>query len=445
MQHPRIFKIGVIHRLAPIVGFCPLEQRAQTLALHTFGNFNACKIQNRRREIHIHHQRIGHIPADTPIWITHHQRNANRRLVHKPLIVPSVIAQKIPVIRRVNHQRIVSPTRLIQIIQHPPQIFIHTVNRAIPILHKTLINPILLFPITQALGYIVIIGRQTDIKLHIFSQSRNFSRGKIIAIRLRLGNLNIFKKMRVPRGWRKRPMRRLKLIHQTKRLLTIQILQKFKRHIRRYIRSIPLLYDFFPIIDIRRIKIHALPGMNTPRIKPARILSDMILAKQRGLVPLGLKQFGKRRHIRIQILNRIGPLGISPNTVNMRKTSRQHRTPRRRAQRIGRKTIVKPRTLIPNAIQIGRMQNRIAITAHLARRVVIGHHKQNIRSLHLHSFTGYQQKTSTRNNTATSQPSAWAAHHSLTVRETASRLPTTHLANRNPASRPSLWHIRSSH
>jgi len=221
------------------------------------------------------------------------------------------------VIRRVNHQRIVGPTRLIQIIQHPPQIFIHTVNRAIPILHKTLINPVLLFPFTQALGYIVIIGRQTNIKLHIFGQSRNLPRRKIIVIRLRLGNLNILKKMRVPGGWRKRSMRRLKLIHQTKGLLTIQPLQKFKRHIRRYIRGVPLLLHLFPIIDIRRVKIHPLPGMNTPRIKPTRILPDMILAKQRGLISRIAKQLGKRRHIRIQILNRIGPLGISPNTVDM--------------------------------------------------------------------------------------------------------------------------------
>ena len=389
MQHPRIFKIGVINKLAPIVGFCPLEQRAQTLALHAFGNLDPCKIQNRRCKIHIHHQRIGHIAAYTPIWITHHQRNANRRLVHKPLVVPPVIAQKIPVIRRVNHQGIVSLIRLIQIIQHPPQIFIHPVNRAIPVLHKTLVNPVLLFYLIQISRYIVIIGCQTDIKLHIFGQSRNFARSKIIAIRLWLRNLNIFKKMRVSRCWRKRPMRRLKLIHQTERLFPIQPLQKFKCHIRRYICGIPLLFHFLPIIDIRRIKIHTLPRMNTPSIKSARILPDMILAKQRGLVSRGAKQLGKCRHIRIQILNRIGSFGISPNTVDMRKTSRQHRAPRRRAQRIGRKTIVKPRALIPNAVQIGRMQNRIAITAHLARCVIIGHHKQNIRSLHSHSFTGW--------------------------------------------------------
>ena len=386
MQHPGIFKIGVINGLAPVGGFAAFEQGAQALALHAIGNFDPCKIEDRRREIHVHHQRVCHMPANAGVWIPHHQRNADGRFVHKPLVVPTVIAQKIPVVRRVNHQRIARLIRFVQIVEHAPQVFIYPANRAVPILHEPLIDPVLLLPRIQSLGQVVVILGKADVELHILGQRCNFARGKIILVRLGHGNLDIAKEVRVSGRGRKWPVRRLELIHQAKGLVPIQFPQEREGHIRGYICGVALLFHLFAIVDIRGVKIHALAGVDTPRIESAGILPNVVLAKQCGAIAGGAQQFGKGRHVGIQMLDGVGAFRIAPNAVDVRKASGQHGAAGGRAQGVGRKTVVEPRALVADAVEVGRLQDRIAVAAHFVRGVVIGHDEQDIGSLHFFSF-----------------------------------------------------------
>ena len=99
------------------------------------------EIQNRGRKIYVLHHVLVHAAARLQARIAHDQRHAQRRLVHKALVVPAVLAHEVAVVGGVDDERIVGQPALVQIVEHAAQVFIHAGRRAIVVLHESLVDP----------------------------------------------------------------------------------------------------------------------------------------------------------------------------------------------------------------------------------------------------------------------------------------------------------------
>ena len=71
------------------------------------GRRSARIVEEQWSEIYIQDEIGVHRPRPNLTWITHEKRHPQRLFVHQPLIEESVVAKKEPLVRRIDHDRVV--------------------------------------------------------------------------------------------------------------------------------------------------------------------------------------------------------------------------------------------------------------------------------------------------------------------------------------------------
>ena len=89
----------------------------------------------------------------------------------------------------------------------------------------------------------------------------------------------------------------LELIDEAEGVLVSHAIEKLQRQITGDVRGVSLDATACTVVDEFRIEILALSGMDTPMIKAARVLADMILAHKSGSVASLLQQLGEGGHL----------------------------------------------------------------------------------------------------------------------------------------------------
>src|SRR6185437_2329670 len=99
--------------------FC---QRKNALALHLGAGGKPGKIKKRRRKIYIQGHLITNCAGGDAFWITDHEWNTDRRLVHQTLVEESPLAEEISVIGRMDDSRVIQNIFLFEIVENAPDI-----------------------------------------------------------------------------------------------------------------------------------------------------------------------------------------------------------------------------------------------------------------------------------------------------------------------------------
>jgi|GEM_PF-1998052 len=175
--------------------------------------------------------------------------------------------------------------------------------------------------------------------------------------------------------WRRlpRPMRRLVMTHHEERLVDIPLVQKLQRKVCNQIRAITGVLLPSALFNKHRVIISPLPRQNPPMIEPLRLPTQVPLPDHRRLIPILLQILRHTPALRVERLRqRLHP-------ILMAILPRQNRSPRRSTNRIRTKAILQPHSLARNPVDIRRLIDLAPISGNRMRRMVIRHHKQDVR------------------------------------------------------------------
>ncbi len=137
--------VPIIHRRAPIGRRFALEQRQETAALDVVGHFFARGGQQRRGEVDVDDHAVVDASRFDHVGPANQERHSQRFFVHEPFVEPVVIAQEKALVRRVDHDRIVSEAVLIEVFEHASHIVVDRSNACQIVAHVSLVLPLLQF------------------------------------------------------------------------------------------------------------------------------------------------------------------------------------------------------------------------------------------------------------------------------------------------------------
>ncbi len=100
-------------------------------------NRNACKVQERWREIYIQNHLISHRAGRDALRISHLQRYTNRWLMHQAFIEEPPFAKEVSVIGTLHNCRILQNVFLLEILQYATDIFVDSNQARIVILRQS--------------------------------------------------------------------------------------------------------------------------------------------------------------------------------------------------------------------------------------------------------------------------------------------------------------------
>ena len=102
----RVLVVMVVERAAPVLRRLPLQKRHQAAALHVLRDRHPGDVQKRLRPVDVLNQVLVPRPRLNHSRPPHQQRRAERLLVHKTLVKPTVLAEIKTLVRRVHHHRV---------------------------------------------------------------------------------------------------------------------------------------------------------------------------------------------------------------------------------------------------------------------------------------------------------------------------------------------------
>ena len=252
--------------------------------MHVRWLIRSSNIQERLSEIEVGDQRLVDAPRFCHTWPPHQQRGVQAFFIHPAFIKPPVLTEPKTLVGTVNHNRVLSQSRLVKVLEHPANVLIHSFYAAQVVLDIALIVPagalfagqlgvldsLVAWSEISIKGFELLGGKLAGVAEHqatgtnvvgdphfMVGGSRAATR-IIIEQRWRFGNFNVVKFPQVPQCRFPSAVRCLVLAHQEERLLVIPPVKPLECLVRDDVGSVTGMLDVLAIGDQHWIVILAL-------------------------------------------------------------------------------------------------------------------------------------------------------------------------------------------
>ena len=301
----------------------------------------------------------------------HHQGHPDRRLVHRPLVDQTVLAELKAVVRREHEQGLFQQAPLFQCLDDPAHAVVHAAHR-LRVVHGELLEvdrvvvqavdavpapPLRLDPVRLALVVLVPVRHRHGRRIPLPG----------IAAEMAF------------RGPERRMHRLVRNVEQERRLLPFSAGQKVQRVVRDQIRGVALPRHAFTVDVEGLVVVQALARERDPAVEsgPGGVgrAAHVPLADEGGPVARALEFLREGRRLRIQ------PRAVVQDAVPVGVLTGEDRGAARRAQRRGHERVLEQHALRDQAVEVRRLEERVAERRRGVETLVVDQDEDDVRPL----------------------------------------------------------------
>ena len=380
-MHP----VAVVEGSAPVGRRLAGSQRRKRSALKSRGRVNSRPFKQRGCKVHVEGDFIRHRTGPNACRPTHQEGNANAFLVHETLVVPAVVAEKEPVVGRVNHDRVVPEARGIQPCQNAADVFVNGIHATIVVAHIGLVVRLQ----TRLARQVVRRGfGQVILEVHAVDTGCGHERSrrpvrKVVPQGQRFGQL-LQVAIQVARMRLEIVVRRLVAKVQKEGPVAFTGVQPRQGQIGQQIGHVAAVALLPAHFDGGRIPVSALHREDVPIVETSRVrrtaVSQMPLADHGRLVPGPLQPHAERA---LPVM--VNHVVQGPDAGRVAVLAGHDRSAGRSADGVRAEAAVQPQPIRRQGIEVRRPVDPRAIGTNGGRSMVVGHDHNDVGAAHVRS------------------------------------------------------------